>query len=169
MPDRGKSLSRQNPVAREMAIAALAAHSDMQEAKDYLEREHGYGEISIPRLESYRNNCGTEIEEARRELAPMMELKLTNDLLAETVRVTSVIDRAVRRTERLLERDAISDPAKAARDLGQLRTQAIDKRLALEGRPTQIIEKRSADEILAKLEAMGIAKRVDVESTAEED
>ena len=162
-------LARQDPVSREMAIAALAAHKDLQQAKDYLEREHGYKEISIPRLESYKGACSTEIEEARRELAPALELELTNNMLDEARRVTSVIDLAVRRTERLLERDAISDPAKAARDLGQLRTQAIDKRLALEGRPTQIIEKRSPDEILAKLEALGVVRQVDVESTAEED
>ena len=161
------NLSFTDSVGHQKAIAALATYRDITQAKEFM-AEQGYN-LSEAALETVRRNKADEIEEARRELAPMMELKLTNDLLAETVRVTSVIDRAVRRTERLLERDAISDPAKAARDLGQLRTQAIDKRLALEGRPTQIIEKRSPDEILAKLEALGVVKQVDVESTAEED
>jgi hypothetical protein len=164
---RGKNLTRENPVSEQTAIAAMAAYPDINDAKDYLERESGFCEVSVARLEQIKSYKAADLEEARRELAPLHESKLTNDMLDEARRVTSVIDLAVRRTERLLERDAVSDPAKAARDLGQLRTQSIDKRLALEGRPTAIIEKRSAEEILSKLEALGIAKRVDV--TVEED
>ena len=164
-----KHLARQNPVDEQLAINAMAAHETVEEAKDYLEREHGYGELSVAKLEQIKRFKAADLEDARRELAPLRESKLTNDMLDEARKVTDIIDLAIRNTQRLLERDVISDPAKAARDLGQLRTQSIDKRLALEGRPTQIVEKRSPDEILAKLEALGVVKQVDVEATAEED
>ena len=79
------------------------------------------------------------------------------------------MDLAIQRTEERLRRNIEADPSRVLRDLSQVRTQAIDKRLALEGRPTQIIEKRSPDEILAKLEALGVVRQVDVEATSEDD
>jgi hypothetical protein len=164
---RGKNLTRWNPVDESLAISMMAAYPDIQEAKEHLEQDHGYEELSEANLKQIKGHKAADLEEARRELAPLHESKLTNDMLDEARKATSIIDLAIRNTQRLLERDVISDPAKAARDLGQLRTQSIDKRLALEGRPTAIIEKRSAEEILSKLEALGVAKRVDV--TVEED
>jgi hypothetical protein len=60
----------------------------------------------------------------------------------------------------LLNEGRIPDPSRVARDISQIRTQGIDKRLALQGRPTQIQANRSVDELVRALEGLGVAKQV---------
>ena len=161
------NLSFTDSMGHQKAIAALATYPDITQAKEFM-AEQGYN-LSEAALETVRRNKADEIEEARREVAPRLEAQLTGDMLDDARKITVAMDLAIQRTEERLRRNIEADPSRVLRDLSQVRTQAIDKRLALEGRPTQIIEKRSPDEILAKLEALGVVKQVDVESTAEED
>jgi beta-phosphoglucomutase-like phosphatase (HAD superfamily) len=59
--------------------------------------------------------------------------------------------------------------ARVASDLSRVKTQNIDKVLSLTGRPAQIIERRSFDEIVHKLvETKLLVPVSDAESTAEE-
>ncbi len=163
------TLDPRNPTNEQQAIVALAAFPDDKKALEFLRGQ----KISATEkgLASLRRNKAKEIQQAKEEIAPRLEAELTGDRLDEARRATAVIDMAVGLVEKRLVNTPhlIMDPSRVARDLAQLRTQGIDKRLALEGRPTTIVEKRSPDEILAKLEALGVAKRVDVESTAIEE
>lgn len=155
-----------NPVGYEEAIVALATFPDLEQAKAFLAQQKITA--TVKGLETLKVKKAAEIAECRKEIAPKLEAELTGDMLDEARYATRVIDMAIRRTEERLAKNMVADPARVARDLSQLRTQAVDKRLALEGRPTAIVEKRSPEEILARLEAMGVARRVDVETTADE-
>ncbi len=161
-----KRLHYKDPVTEEQALAALAAYPDDEDAKACLESQDI--KVSALMLANKRVSSATKIEEIRKQIAPKLEGQLTGDLLDEARHATVVIEMAIKRTEERLEKNMIVDPSRVARDLSQLRTQAIDKRLALEGRPTSITESRSADEMIRALESMGVARQVTIESTAEE-
>ena len=122
----------------------------------------GYDDAHVALLEPYLKR--------REQLAPrFVEAKLAEDLLQEAGSATEAIAFAVEQTYERLAKGEIADPARAARDLSQIETQAVDKRLALQGRPTQISEHRSPDEIVRALEGMGVVKKVDAEGTAIEE
>jgi hypothetical protein len=105
-------------------------------------------------------------EKRRLELAPAVEAKLANDLLDNARRAQLGMKLAVKRTYEKLKRGEIDDPARAARDLSQVATQSIDKRLAILGRPTVITEHRDVAEIIRALEGLKVAQIID--GTAEE-
>lgn len=159
-----------NDVDSSSAVSALALCPTIREAKIQLE-QLGYAEkaVSERRLEVMKGNKGEEIEKLRREYAPQLEATLTGDMLDEARYATEVISLAIRRTEERLKANIVSDPAKVARDLSQIRSQGIEKKLALEGRPTSISESRNTDEVIRALEGLGVAKQVTVESTAVEE
>ncbi len=160
-------LSYKDPANEEQALVALATFRKDSEALAFLKSQ---GITTTERqLANRRESKRAEIEKVRKEIAPQLEAQLTGDMLDEARYATTIIDKALRRTEERLEKNLIIDTAKAARDLAQMRQQGLEKRAMLEGKPTTIVEKRSPDEILAKLEALGVAKRVNVESTAIEE
>ncbi len=162
-----KVLTPKDPVTEEQALVALATFRTDEEALAYLKRQ---GVTTTEKqLSNKRRSKATEIEQVRKEIAPRLEEQLTGDILDEARYATAIIDKALRRTEERLEKNLIIDTAKAARDLAQLRQQGLEKRAMLEGKPTTIVEKRSPQEILAKLQAMGVIQRVDAEATSEDD
>lgn len=154
-------------VAEDEMVVALATFPDDEKALAFLESQNL--KTTVKQLANKRISKKDEIEQLRREIAPKLEEQLTGDMLDEARYATTVIDMAIRRTEEALRRNIVADPARVARDLSQLRSQAIDKRLALEGRPTSITETRNQDEIIRSLEGMGVAKQVAIEATAVED
>jgi hypothetical protein len=148
-------------VAMELVFTALVAYPDLESASMFM-REQGY-EISTAKLAVYRDGQtpkSEEFRERRKELAPQLEAALADNLLSEATVSTRVIGVALETTMRLLNEGRIADPSRVARDLSQIRTQGIDKRLALQGRPTQITANRSLEEIARALEGMGVAQRV---------
>lgn len=169
-----KSIYPSKAVDMELVYAALIAYPDNDSAIKFME-ENGYG-VSEAKMEVFRRGTTEPTSpyfepflKRREQLAPRLEAKLAEDLLSEASRATAAVSYCIEQTEQMLANGEIKDPARAARDLSQIRTQAIDKRLALQGRPTQISEHRNTDEILARLEAMGVAQKVDVEITAIEE
>lgn len=163
-----KRLLDNDTVAMELAIAALIAFQDLGEASAFMERE-GY-EVSPGKMGAIRNRGmapGSDFHdrfiERREEVAPRLEAMLAGDLLDNARFATNVERLALETTERLLREGRINDPSRVARDLSQIRTQAIDKRLALQGRPSQIVEKRSPDELVRALEGLGVARQVTLE------
>jgi len=157
-------------VAMELVYASLIAFPDLERASRFL-AEQGYG-CSTAKLAVFRDGHTPKSEvfrERRHELAPKLEEALADDLLSEARLSTQVISMALESTQRLLNAGSVGDPARVARDLSQIRTQAVDKKLALQGRPTQISENRSIDELVRALEGLGVAQRVDADADAEDE
>ena len=172
MGQHGKSVVGTKPVDMELIYASLIAYPRDEDAISFME-EHGY-EISEAKMAVFRRGC-TELttspyyepfQKRRAELAPKLEAKLVGDLLTNAQRITTAEGYCIEQVENQLREGECKDPARTMRDLSQVRTQAIDKRLALEGRPTQISEHRNVDEILRALQAKGL---VDTETTAIEE
>jgi hypothetical protein len=167
----GKSVMENKPLDMELLYSALIAYPDDMDAADFME-EHGYT-ISSQKVAVYRKRVThpnsplhAGFVARRDELAPVLEGQLTHNLLTGTLRASVAVNSAIDRAQKMLDDGRVADPARFARDLQQVVAQGTDKRLAMEGRPTQIVEKRSTDEILRALEAKGVVKQVAVESTA---
>lgn len=160
-PMHHKSVVGTKPVDMELVYASLIAYPKDEDSKAFLE-EHGYA-ISDAKMAVFRR--GTTMvtspyyqpfQQRRAELAPRLEAKLADDMLSNALRATNAEAFCIEKVEEQVRRGEVKDPARVARDLSQIRTQAIDKRLALQGRPTQIVEKRNTDEIIRKLQSMGV-------------
>ena len=95
------------------------------------------------------------------ELAQVKEGVFANDVLDNAARAMLVIGLAVKKTQELLESGLVADPARVARDLSQVVAQSTDKRLAVQGRPTQITEHRDVGEIVRALEAMKVVQVIE--------
>ena len=54
--------------------------------------------------------------------------------------------------------------SKIARDLADVQSKAVDKKLSLEGRPSQITEVRDVADIVRALEAKKVITQIEVES-----
>lgn len=178
MNGRGKKVYPSKPVDMELVYAALIVYPDDDSAIRFME-ESGY-EVSPSKMAVYRRGTNMPTSpyyepylKRREQLAPRLEAKLAEDLLTEAARATEAVGFCIEQTHKMLAAGEIRDPARAARDLSQIRTQAIDKRLALQGRPTEITQNRSVDAIVNALEGLKVAERVetkaDVEGTAIEE
>jgi hypothetical protein len=80
------------------------------------------------------------------------------------LRASQVERLAVDETEKELKAGTVKDASAAARNMAVVKGVATDKLLTLTGRPAQIVEHRSAQDLVKKLEALGV-----VDSTAEEE
>lgn len=165
-----KTVNYKDPVGEEIMLMALIQCPDDKDAVAYLAGE-GYlaSEIMCANkrvskaadLDQLRVRLSEQREKVRREIAPKREEGVTLDMLDEVVDLTAVMQLATQRVEEKLRANTIVDAAKALRDLSQVRTQTIDKKLALEGRPTSITESRTTDELVRSLEALGVAKQIE--------
>ena len=104
----------------------------------------------------------------RAELAPVIEEGLAADLLDNAAEATATVRSLIAETRRRLEEGTLDEPARAARELSQVTTQSVDKRLAIQGRPTQITEVRDVAEIIRALEGRGIVSVIDATAIEEE-
>jgi hypothetical protein len=160
-------LDRSNDFDVERAITAMILSPALEDAVDVL-RQQGVA-TTVQHLRVWRDRDPAIRErygKRRQELAPQIEGRLANDLLDNAQRASAVITVAVEKTRELLEAGKVQDPARVARDLSQVVTQSVDKRLAIQGRPTQITEHRDVGEIIRKLQAIGVIEIID--STAED-
>jgi hypothetical protein len=169
-----RGFNEKEPVAMEFVFGALIAYADDEDAKGFLE-EHGY-DVSVAKIRVFRNRVQNPtdmqypaFQKRRAQLAPMLEAEVADDMLSNARRITKVESHCIQQLEEQAKLGEIKDVSRVMRDISQVRTQSIDKRLALQGRPTQITEHRNTDEILAKLESMGVAQKVEAESTAVEE
>ncbi len=150
-------LSEKNDVDVQKALTAMVMYERLDEAADYLLQE-GIT-TTVEKLEVWRDRMYAERYEKRREeLAPILEARLASGLLDNAGLAADVTRLAITKTRDLLEEGRVADPSRVARDLSQVATQAVDKRLALQGRPTKIVENRDIADIVRALEGMGVVK-----------
>lgn len=158
-------LAAGNEVNVELAIAAIALCPTLEDASGYLKEQHGI-QASPEKLAVMKRHHPERLEKAREQAAPHLEGVLANDMLDNASLATRVENVAIQRTLVMLEEGKMQDPSKVARDLADVKAKSVDKRLALQGRPTQITEHRSVDENWAALERMGVLV---VDATSEPD
>ena len=154
-----KFLSNKNQVHVDLALATMAACPTLEEAVMHLHEEHG-----ITTTEKILEVCKRfhieEYEKIRNQLAPLVEQSFANDMLGVASMATQVEQVAVEHTMDLLKKGKIADPSRVARDLADVKAKNTDKRLAIQGRPTSIVEKRSVEDIWQQLEKMGVVEQV---------
>ncbi len=155
-----KFLSRQNESGEQLALAAIAGHPTLEQAVVYLKETHNII-TTVKGLEHETMRHRQELEELREQLAPRMEAIRANDMLDNAGLATELERMCMERLQKQLEAGHVKDPARVARDLADLKAKNVDKRLAVQGRPTQITETRNLAEIVKAMEGMGIAKQVD--------
>lgn len=100
---------------------------------------------------------GVRYQKLREEWAPRIEGALAEQML-DNARAAAEVERmAIEAARAQLEDGSAKEPAKIARDLSQVKSQSVDKRLALQGRPTQVTENRGINEIVTALQGMKVA------------
>lgn len=168
----GRTVVETKDVDMELLYAALIAYPKDLEACQFM-AEHKY-DISEAKMDVYRRRCSNPAtplfdgyQKRREQLAPRLEAKLADDMLANAQRATNAEAFCIERIEEMLAEGRVQDPSRVARDLSQIRTQSIDKRLALQGRPTQITEHRDVSELVNALVGMKVAEVVDSTATDE--
>ena len=160
-------LSRHNDLDIERAIAAMIVCPTLEDAVEALKQQGTQTTVAL--LEVWRDRepgISERYEKRREELA--LEGAFANDLLDNTKRSTTVIRLAIEETDKRLKTGNVADPSRVARDLSQVMAQAVDKRLAIQGRPTQIVEHRDVGEIIRQLVALGVVCDDAIDGTAED-
>lgn len=109
--------------------------------------------------ERYRDICT--------DLAPQIEARVVHLQRELAVRATEGALLAANLERTRIENGEVKDAASSARNLSTVAGIAVDKILSLTGRPTSITEHRNADQVLGRLERLGLLK-ADVDSTATE-
>lgn len=146
-------------------LMAVIAHPTYTDAEAALKAQ-GYSVTAATLSKWVREDHVVEYEKLREKWAPQLEARLANNFLDNARRATEVEREAIEKSMLMLQSGRAQDPAKMARDLSQVKTQSIDKRLALQGRPTQITERRDLGQIVARLQQLGAVKVI--EASAEE-
>lgn len=108
-------------------------------------------------LRRWRREHRHEYDRVRRELAPRLESIVVAEQYAFIIEAGHAKRLALAKTMDALENDQIParDLPGALRNITTAEAISIDKVLALSGRPTSIVEHRSAAELVRKLAAMG--------------
>jgi hypothetical protein len=157
-------LDRNNELDVEKAYAAIILSPGLEDAVEVLKLQGATTTVGV--LEQLRGRDRERFEKRREELAPIIERRFASNLLDNAQRAVAAIGVAVERTQELLDAGKVADPSRVARDLSQVVTQSIDKRLAIQGRPTQITEHRDVGDIIRKLQSIGVIEIID--STADD-
>jgi hypothetical protein len=97
-------------------------------------------------------------EELREKVAGARENTLANDYLDAAAYATEGARLATKKAIERLNAGKDEDPARTAANLTTVAQKSTDKRLSLQGRPTQIIENRNVEELFRSLAAMGVLK-----------
>lgn len=160
-----RGIHEDNPTMATM-FAAIAVTKSLPEACLLLEEQHNLS-CSPAKMEVYKRRFPEIEQKVREKIEPQLEHKLASACLDTAMLASEVEQLAIRLTYQFLEEGRIADPAKAAREISEVASKNIDRRLTLQGRPTQIHENRRPEEILRRLEKMGVLK-VDAEATAVE-
>ena len=149
---------------RKRAFAALAmAGGNVSEAA----RATGYAPANITK---YRENHPEEYAEAQREMAPAIEKAVVAEMHGFIVATGRVKRKALEQIDRALDEGTLAprDLAAALRNVAASEATAIDKSLSLSGRPSSVVEHRSASELIERLAKLGALKVGHVDSTAAE-
>lgn len=156
---RPKFMSEKNQVDVDLALATIAACPTLQAASEHLKQEYNII-VTEKTLKVYEYRYRGEFEKIRNQLAPLREQSLANDMLDVASMATQVEQVAIEHTMELLAAGKVSDPSKVARDLADVKAKSVEKRLAIQGRPTSIVENRSVEDIWKQLEKLGVMEQV---------
>lgn len=99
-----------------------------------------------------------EYERIRQQYGYKLEEFMIAELRERMVEQSEVEKIALQKTREALENDEVRDPARTMRDVAHAKGQNIDKLRVMTGRPTDITENRSLDELVKALASLGIAK-----------
>ncbi len=155
-----KFLSRTWETGDQLALTAIAAHPTLAQAVEYLKDAENIV-TTEKALSSKAHYYKAELEEIREQLAPRVEAIRANDMLDNAGLATELERMCMERLQTQLEQGRVKDPARVARDLADLKAKNVDKRLAVQGRPTQITETRNLAEIVKALQGLGVAEVID--------
>jgi hypothetical protein len=122
--------------------------------------------IADRKLRAWRHRYADDYERIRRDLAPRLEACAIDELQAFVVQAAATKLLALQKTHEALESDAIParDLPAALRNITTAEAISVDKILALSGRPTSVVEHRSAAELVSRLARLGAV----VDGTASE-
>lgn len=114
-------------------------------------------EVDMP-VETLRSWKKTdEYERVRHDYGHKLEDFVIAEIREQMVEQSELERLALSKTREALENDEIKDPARTMRDIAHAKAQNIDKLRVMTGRPTDITEHRSLDELVRALSALGIA------------
>lgn len=139
------------------ALTALIAYAGQPTAAcNYLKAEGMRAPHPATLTAWSRTRYWERYEELREKVAAGRENTLANNYLDAAHAATEVAMLAVEAARGRLESGKDEDPGRTAANLARVAQSATDKRLSLQGRPTQIVENRNIGEILRSLAAKGI-------------
>lgn len=145
---------------RQRAFIALAL------AGGNAERAAERCDASARSIRRWRDSHGEEYERVRRDLAPQIEATVLAECHATAVRLGEIERLAAEKLAIALENDQIpaKDLPSALQRLTTAKAINIDKILVMSGRPTQVVEHRSAAELVRRLARLGAV----IDGSAEE-
>jgi hypothetical protein len=139
------------------ALTALIAYAgNATAACQYLKAEGMRAPASSTLAAWSRTRYWERYEELREKVSQGRENTLANNYLDAAHAATEVAMMAVEAARGRLESGRDEDPGRTAANLARVAQSATDKRLSLQGRPTQITETRDLGAILRSLAAKGI-------------
>lgn len=108
-------------------------------------------------LQRWRRSHAEEYERVRRELAPQLEAVAVSEAYERVLELGRLEALVAAKLEAAVEAGEIParDLPGALRNITTSKAINVDKILALSGRPTQVVEHRSATDIVRRLAALG--------------
>jgi hypothetical protein len=139
------------------ALTALIAYAgNAKGACEFLERENKRTPSPPTLLGWSRTRHWERYEQLRETVAAGREKSLEHAFLDASIRAGDTIMLAIDEAHRRLKEGLDQDPSRTAANLARVQQTSTDKRLALQGRPTRIVENRDVGEILRSLMAKGV-------------
>jgi hypothetical protein len=117
-------------------------------------------------LRYWRANYPNRYAQAAQDVAPQVEANVVHLHREIASQSAETVLKAIRLEERRLEHGKVENAARSAKDLSTAAAIAVDKVLALTGRPTSIHEHRTPEQAMKRLQTLHPG--LFVEGTAEE-
>lgn len=159
----GCFLSYKNDADIEKGLMALAGAQTPKEAVEFLKSEYAITtkEDHLLALARFRPERYAELRE---RIAPLKEKTLIHNLQGNALYASEVTRIGMEQLMEMMEAGKIEPQylSRVARDVADVQAKSIDKMLALEGRPTGIVEHRTPGQIISALERMKVLKTVQV-------
>jgi hypothetical protein len=124
-------------------------------------------DIPVDTLRSWKRS--DEYERIRHDYGHKLEEFVIAEIRESMVEQSELERLALTKTREALENGEIRDPARAMRDISHAKGQNIDKLRVMTGRPVDITENRSLDELVRALSALGVAHVDSVDAVVVEE
>lgn len=159
-----RSRSPHGPQTVDTALLAIAMTGGGILAAQKLLKPKG---IDIPRstLETWPHIYPNRYRDIAERHKSAIEGEIVASVRSLALRASHVAQRALELEEQRIESGEIHDAAASLRNIATTVGIAVDKTLLIEGRPTQITEQRTTDDVLAGLRDKGYIDSTAVETT----